>query len=77
MADSADPGPGGDGAEPDPRFTFADERTFLAWSRGRPASCGHSPARRLSADGMLANFGVSLMAKTVVWGRMKQGPPHV
>ncbi len=24
---------GGDGAEPDPRFTFANERTFLAWSR--------------------------------------------
>jgi len=23
----------GDGAEPDPRFTFANERTFLAWSR--------------------------------------------
>jgi putative membrane protein len=22
-----------DGAEPDPRFTFANERTFLAWSR--------------------------------------------
>jgi putative membrane protein len=23
----------GDGNEPDPRFTFANERTFLAWSR--------------------------------------------
>ena len=23
----------GEGAEPDPRFTFANERTFLAWSR--------------------------------------------
>ena len=22
-----------DGSEPDPRFTFANERTFLAWSR--------------------------------------------
>ena len=22
-----------DGTEPDPRFTFANERTFLAWSR--------------------------------------------
>jgi putative membrane protein len=33
MADSADPGPGDDGTEPDPRFTFANERTFLAWSR--------------------------------------------
>jgi putative membrane protein len=25
--------PGGGGAEPDARFTFANERTFLAWSR--------------------------------------------
>jgi len=33
MAD-ADPGSrAGDGTEPDPRFTFANERTFLAWSR--------------------------------------------
>ena len=29
----ADGGDGSDGAEPDPRFTFANERTFLAWSR--------------------------------------------
>ena len=35
MTDSRDqrPGDGDDGAEPDPRFTFANERTFLAWSR--------------------------------------------
>jgi putative membrane protein len=26
-------GPDDDGTEPDPRFTFANERTFLAWSR--------------------------------------------
>jgi putative membrane protein len=25
--------PDDDGTEPDPRFTFANERTFLAWSR--------------------------------------------
>ena len=25
--------PADDGTEPDPRFTFANERTFLAWSR--------------------------------------------
>ena len=31
MADSPDRDPGG--IEPDPRFTFANERTFLAWSR--------------------------------------------
>ena len=27
------PPPDDDGIEPDPRFTFANERTFLAWSR--------------------------------------------
>ena len=32
MAGSRDPAPGED-TEPDPRFTFANERTFLAWSR--------------------------------------------
>ena len=41
------------------------------------AQCGHSPARRLSADGRLANSRVSLVAKTELSGRMKQGPPHV
>ena len=33
MTDSGDQPPGDDGTEPDPRFTFANERTFLAWSR--------------------------------------------
>jgi len=33
VADSGDHRPGDDGTEPDPRFTFANERTFLAWSR--------------------------------------------
>jgi len=33
VADSGDQQPGDDGTEPDPRFTFANERTFLAWSR--------------------------------------------
>ena len=27
------PGAADEGTEPDPRFTFANERTFLAWSR--------------------------------------------
>ena len=31
--DSVEPGTSGDGAEPDARFTFANERTFLAWTR--------------------------------------------
>ena len=33
MAHSPDSSPEDDGTEPDPRFTFANERTFLAWSR--------------------------------------------
>ena len=33
MTDSGDQRPGDHGTEPDPRFTFANERTFLAWSR--------------------------------------------
>ncbi len=33
MTDSQPAGSGGEGTEPDPRFTFANERTFLAWSR--------------------------------------------
>jgi putative membrane protein len=33
VADSRDPEPDDEGTEPDPRFTFANERTFLAWSR--------------------------------------------
>jgi len=33
VADSRDQRPGDDGTEPDPRFTYANERTFLAWSR--------------------------------------------
>ena len=33
MADAEPSGEAGQGTEPDPRFTFANERTFLAWSR--------------------------------------------
>ncbi len=33
MTDAELPGSADDGTEPDPRFTFANERTFLAWSR--------------------------------------------
>jgi putative membrane protein len=29
----SEPGKPGDGTEPDPRFTLANERTFLAWNR--------------------------------------------
>jgi putative membrane protein len=33
VTDAEPPGKAGEGTEPDPRFTFANERTFLAWSR--------------------------------------------
>lgn len=33
MTDTKPPESADDGTEPDPRFTFANERTFLAWSR--------------------------------------------
>jgi len=33
VMDPQPPGSDGAGTEPDPRFTFANERTFLAWSR--------------------------------------------
>ena len=33
MTDAEPPEAADDGTEPDPRFTFANERTFLAWSR--------------------------------------------
>ena len=33
MTNAEPPGAADDGTEPDPRFTFANERTFLAWSR--------------------------------------------
>jgi putative membrane protein len=33
VTDSEPPGSPDEGTEPDPRYTFANERTFLAWSR--------------------------------------------
>jgi putative membrane protein len=33
VASTESPGSDDGGIEPDPRFTFANERTFLAWSR--------------------------------------------
>ena len=33
MTDAEPPRSADEGTEPDPRFTFANERTFLAWSR--------------------------------------------
>jgi putative membrane protein len=33
VTDTTPAGPAGQGTEPDPRYSFANERTFLAWSR--------------------------------------------
>ena len=33
MTDTPSPDSADEGSEPDPRYTFANERTFLAWSR--------------------------------------------
>jgi len=33
VTDTPSPGSADEGTEPDPRYTFANERTFLAWSR--------------------------------------------
>ena len=64
----ADPeGSAGDGAEPDPRFTFANERTFLAWSRTALAL-------------VVAGLGVVQLLPPfpgVPWGRRTLGLPLI
>ncbi|MFB7108533.1 YidH family protein [Streptomyces sp. NPDC056190] len=56
-----------EGAEPDPRFTFANERTFLAWSRTALALV----AAGLAVTQLLPPFpGVS-------WGRRAIGVPLI
>ncbi|MFF4145869.1 YidH family protein [Streptomyces sp. NPDC001698] len=56
-----------EGAEPDPRFTFASERTFLAWSRTALALV----AAGLAVTQLLPPFpGVS-------WGRRAIGVPLI
>ncbi len=59
--------PGDDGAEPDPRFTFANERTFLAWSRTALAL-------------VVAGLGVVQLLPPfpgVPWGRQTLGIPLI
>jgi putative membrane protein len=59
--------PGDDGAEPDPRFTFANERTFLAWSRTALAL-------------VVAGLGVVQLLPPfpgVPWGREALGVPLI
>ncbi len=67
MTDSQPPGSAGDGTEPDPRFTFANERTFLAWSRTALAL-------------VVAGLGVVQLLPPfprVPWGRRVLGVPLI
>ena len=67
MTDAEPPGSAGDGTEPDPRFTFANERTFLAWSRTALAL-------------VVAGLGVVQLLPPfpgVPWGRRMLGLPLI
>ena len=67
MTDAEPPGSAGDGNEPDPRFTFANERTFLAWSRTALAL-------------VVAGLGVVQLLPPfpgVPWGRRVLGVPLI
>src|SRR5579859_7122395 len=67
MTDSPDSPEGDDGTEPDPRFTFANERTFLAWSRTALAL-------------VVAGLGVVQLLPAfpgVPWGRHVLGVPLI
>jgi putative membrane protein len=67
VADVDPEGSGDDGTEPDPRFTFANERTFLAWSRTALAL-------------VVAGLGVVQLLPPfpgVPWGRYVLGVPLI
>ena len=67
MASTDPPESADDGTEPDPRFTFANERTFLAWSRTALAL-------------VVAGLGVVQLLPPfpgVPWGRRVLGVPLI
>ena len=67
MTDAESQGSADDGTEPDPRFTFANERTFLAWSRTALAL-------------VVAGLGVVQLLPPfprVPWGRHALGVPLI
>lgn len=67
MASTEPQGSADDGTEPDPRFTFANERTFLAWSRTALAL-------------VVAGLGVVQLLPPfpgVPWGRRVLGVPLI
>jgi putative membrane protein len=67
VTDAEPPGSADVGTEPDPRFTFANERTFLAWSRTALAL-------------VVAGLGVVQLLPPfpgVPWGRRVLGVPLI
>jgi len=67
VTDAEPPDSAGPGTEPDPRFTFANERTFLAWSRTALAL-------------VVAGLGVVQLLPPfpgVPWGRRVLGVPLI
>jgi putative membrane protein len=81
--ETAKPEEPGDGTEPDARFTFANERTFLAWSRTAlalvvaglaiaqllPPFPGVPWGRRLLAVPLIVLGAVLSVAGYLEWGR--------
>ena len=90
MADSRDPEPGDDGTEPDPRFTFANERTFLAWSRTAlalvvaglgvvqllPPFPGVPQGRHLLGVPLIVFGAVVAVTAYVEWGKSQRAMRH-
>lgn len=80
----------GDGAEPDARFTFANERTFLAWSRTSlalvvaglaiaqllPPFPGVPFGRHLLAVPLIALGAILSVIGYVEWGRNQRALRH-
>ena len=89
MAESRDPGPD-DGTEPDPRFTFANERTFLAWSRTAlalvvaglgivqllPPFPGVPQGRHLLGVPLIVFGAVVAVTAYVEWGKSQRAMRH-
>ena len=78
----------GDGAEPDPRFTLANERTFLAWIRTALAliaagvalealSLPIQPTLRLVASLILLGLGLIVpVLAWATWGGVERALRH-
>ena len=90
MADSREPEPDDDGTEPDPRFTFANERTFLAWSRTAlalvvaglgivqllPPFPGVPQGRHLLGVPLIVFGAVVAVTAYVEWGKSQRAMRH-